>query len=386
MYKLNSCRICGESLFEGPIFQLDKMPKAAQHLPTTPEKGVSLEVCQCSGCGVVQLNNAPVSYYKEVIRAVAFSQEMKEYRVSQFKDFISTHDLYNKRVLEVGCGKGEYLRLMKDAGADAHGIEFSSDSVRECRQQGLQACKQYIEKPDEKIFSAPFSAFFILNFFEHLPDPNATLKTLRSNLEEGGLGLVEVPNFDMMLENDLFSEFIGDHLFYFTKETLLSTLSRNGFEILNCEPIWHDYIISATVRKRTRLNLSGFYDQKNKIVSALHQYVDGYPRNSVSIYGAGHQALAIMAIADLGTKIKYVVDDATFKQGKYTPASNIPIVSSDWLSSEKPDAIIVMAASYSDEVASKLTQLDLDLDIAILREDELEIHNRNDRRVQYEQS
>ena len=93
-----------------------------------------------------------------------------------------------------------------------------------------------------------------------------------------------------------------------------------------------------------------------------------------------------MAIADLGTKIKYVVDDATFKQGKYTPASNIPIVSSDWLSSEKPDAIIVMAASYSDEVASKLTQLDLDLDIAILREDELEIHNRNDRRVQYEQS
>ena len=126
--------------------------------------------------------------------------------------------------------------------------------------------------------------------------------------------------------------------------------------------------------------------KKNKIVSALHQYVDGYPRNSVSIYGAGHQALAIMAIADLGTKIKYVVDDATFKQGKYTPASNIPIVSSDWLSSEKPDAIIVMAASYSDEVASKLTQLDLDLDIAILREDELEIHNRNDRRVQYEQS
>ena len=80
------------------------MPKAAQHLPTTPEKGVSLEVCQCSGCGVVQLNNEPVSYYKEVIRAVAFSQEMKEYRVSQFKDFISTHDLYNKRVLEVGCG------------------------------------------------------------------------------------------------------------------------------------------------------------------------------------------------------------------------------------------------------------------------------------------
>jgi len=376
------CRICGSALFEDPIFELDNMPKAAQHLPSTPEKGVRLEVCQCSGCGVVQLNNEPVSYYKEVIRAVAFSQEMKDYRVSQFKAFVKDYALGGKRVLEIGCGNGEYLELMKDAGTDAYGIEFSPDAVRHCQDQGLQVDRQYIERPDEKVFSEPFDAFFILNFFEHLPDPNTTLKTIWNNLEEGAVGLIEVPNFNMMLDNDLFSEFIGDHLFYFTKETLISTLSRNGFDIVECNSIWHDYIISVTVRKRSSLDLSRFYEQKNKITSALHEYIDRYPDHTVAIYGAGHQSLAVMALSDLGGKIKYVVDDATFKQGRYTPASNIPIVASNVLFEDLSvggiQAIIVMAASYSDEVATKLIKSQANaLDIAILRQDGLEIYNTN---------
>ena len=82
--------------------------------------------------------------------------------------------------------------------------------------------------------------------------------TMIELLNEGGIGIVEVPNFDMMLKNNLFTEFINDHLFYFTKDTLASTLERNGFEVLKCENVWHDYIISATVKKRKTLDLSFF--------------------------------------------------------------------------------------------------------------------------------
>ena len=69
----------------------------------------------------------------------------------------------------------------------------------------------------------------------------------------------------MIIKNNLFSEFIGDHLFYFTRETLKNTLSRNGFEVVECENVWHNYIISATVRKRKPLNLSTFLSVQNKI-------------------------------------------------------------------------------------------------------------------------
>ena len=88
---------------------------------------------------------------------------------------------------------------------------------------------------------------------------------------------------------------------------------------------------------------------------------------------AGHQALAVMALTELKDKIKYVVDSAPFKQGKYTPATHIPIVSPDTLSSNPVDAVIVMTGSYSDEVA-RITQQKYSnkMDIRILRDFGLE--------------
>ena len=77
---------------------------------------------------------------------------------------------------------------------------------------------------------------------------------------------------------------------------------------------------------------------------------------------------------NLADQIKYVVDSATFKQGKYTPATHVRIVSPDALDSDPVDAIIVMAASYSDEVARIIRQkFDRNINISILRDFGLEI-------------
>ncbi len=85
--------------------------------------------------------------------------------------------------------------------------------------------------------------------------------------------------------------------------------------------------------------------------------------------GCWASGLAVISLMDLAGKIKYVVDSATFKQGKYTPATHVPIVSPDALDSDPVDAIIVMAASYSDEVARIIRQkFDKNINIAILRD------------------
>ena len=352
------------------------MPKSAQNFPyffeLSEEEGVDLEVCQCLGCGLVQLNNERVPYYKEVIRAAAFSEEMRQFRVDQFSRFVSEHCLAGKRVIEIGCGKGEFLSLMNDAGVDAYGIEYAQSSVQVCKDAGLNVSKFYIETISDSLEGAPFDCFFILNFFEHLPDPNTTLRALHSNLAEDGVGLIEVPNFDMIIRDNLFSEFISDHLFYFTKETLTSLLEKNGFEVVKCEEIWHDYIISAVVKKRKKLDLGRFHNQQEKITKEIHNYINRYGSNNVCIYGAGHQALAVMSLAKIGDSIKYVVDDAPFKQGRCTPATHIPILSPEALKSDLPQAIIIMAASYSDEVAKKLKKKHSNVDLTILRDFGLE--------------
>ncbi|MBU4580265.1 class I SAM-dependent methyltransferase [Patescibacteria group bacterium] len=373
----NKCRVCGCKFFEKPLLQYRNMPKAAQFLPDKKalkrDKGIDLEVYQCPGCGLAQLSNKPVPYYKEVIRASAFSEEMKDFRMKQFSDFVKKFSLKNKKVIEIGCGRGEYLSLMKQFGVDAYGLEYSEDSVKQCVKDGLNVAKGFIQSDNNKINNAPFNAFFILSFLEHLPNPNLSLRGIYNNLTDEAVGLVEVPNFDMILRNNLFSEFISDHLFYFTKETLSATLKLNGFEVVDCKEVWHNYIISAVVKKRKKIDISHFNRYQAKIKREIEEYIGRFKDKRVAIWGAGHQAFTIISLMNLANKIKYVIDSATFKQGKYTPVTHIPIVSPDTIDLDPIDAIIIIAGSYSDEVARVIRKkYSRNINIAILRDFGLE--------------
>lgn len=336
--------------------------------------GVNIEVCQCSGCGLVQLSNDPVPYYREVIRASAFSEEMKAFRMKQFANFITKHSLSGKKVIEIGCGRGEYLSLIQQLDVDVYGIEYSEQSAIECARNGLNVKKGFIEHTDYEIENAPFDAFFILNYLEHLPNPNTALRGLWKNLNDGAVGLVEVPNFDMIVQKGLFSEFIADHLFYFTKETLNFVLFQNGFEIIECKTIWKDYIISASVEKRKKLDITRFYTQKINLERELKQFLNNFRDKSVAIWGAGHQAFTVIALTGISLKIKYIIDSAKFKHGKYSPITHIPIVPPKALISDPVSAVIIMAAGYSDEVKNIIrNRYSVDLELAILRDFGLEI-------------
>lgn len=374
---INKCRVCGSSLFDEPLLKFKNMPSKAQYLPEKEslniDKGVDLKVCQCSGCGLVQLKNEPVAYYKEVIRAAGFSEEMKRFRLEQFQKFVKRFSLKNKKIVEIGCGGGEYLSIIRQLEVEAYGIEESAKSVQQCIKSGLNVSKGFVENQTYKISGAPFDAFFIMNFLEHLPDPNSTLRGIHNNLADEAVGIVEVPNFDMILEKNLFSEFMTDHLFYFTKDTLNTALTLNGYEVIECNVVWHDYIISAIVKKRKKLDISHFSEYQERLKIDIEEYISRVKNKNVAIWGAGHQALAIISLMDLTGKIKYVVDSATFKQGKYTPATHIPIVSSEMLDSDPVEAVIVMAASYSDEVASIIREkYGKKINISILRDFGLE--------------
>ena len=75
---INKCHLCNSKLFPYSVLQLNGMPKAAQYYPNENEfkddKGIILNIFQCSDCGLVQLNINPVDYFKEVITSTSFSE------------------------------------------------------------------------------------------------------------------------------------------------------------------------------------------------------------------------------------------------------------------------------------------------------------------------
>ena len=350
------CRVCKSNCFDSPLLRYTNMPSSAQGFPDLKslknDNGSDLNLFQCSSCGLVQLSEKPVSYYKEVIRASSFSDEMKKFRGEQFVSWVDKYNLKGKSILEVGCGRGEYLSILKQTEVSlAHGIEYSKESVSSCINSELSVTKGFFGDENFVLPKQKYDGFICLNFMEHWPDPNRVLEHLKHNLSEDAVGIIEVPNFDMILKQGLYSEFISDHLFYFTKDTLTFMLNYNGFEVIECSVIWHDYILSAVVRKRKRIDLSLLKSRKLNVETELNSFIDKFEKKEVAIWGAGHQSLAVMSLAKLENKIRYVVDSAPFKQGKYTPATHFPIVAPIELVNNPVKAVIIIAASYSNEVA-----------------------------------
>lgn len=239
--------------------------------------------------------------------------------------------------------------------------------MADCLKTGLHVLRGYPDRNTGVLANGRFDAFLLLMLLEHMFEPNIALQTIYNNLTDNAVGLIEVPNFDMVLREKLFSELIGDHLMYFTKETLQTTLHINVFDVIECFELRDDYVISVVVRKRRRLDISHFYDYEVKIKADIDEFLKNFSAKRVAVWGAGHQALAIIALTGIADRIRYVVDSALFKQGKYTPATHLSIVAPAALHSDPVDAVIIIAGSSSDEIAGIIRErFDQSMPVAIL--------------------
>lgn len=371
------CRSCKEKLPEKDILIYENMPKSAQFFPDedemASEKGIDIRLRECKYCGLIQAVGEPVSYYRDVIRASGLSHEMMDFRTKQFGKWVEKNSLKGKKVIEIGCGRGEYMMPMEKSGAAVYGIEHLKASVNEAIKNGHKVMEGFIEDEQTKIENAPYDAFYIMNFLEHIPNPSEFLMGIGNNLTEEGVGIVEVPNFDMMVRKSLYSEFIQDHLSYFTKDSLTGLLTRSGFEIESCKEIWHNYIICAEVKKRTPFRSEAFINKRKELKQEVQDFLKKQKElgKTVAVWGAGHQALANLALLNMADYIECVLDSADFKQNKYTPATHIPVVSPKILEKGEIDTVVIMAGSYSEEIARIIKREYSDVESVILGEDGL---------------
>lgn len=375
---LDKCLLCGASLRNSQtIFTCYNMPASAQDIPAKEElendRGICLNLVQCKYCGLVQIPTEPVHYYKKVIRAGGGSTTMVALRKQQYEDLIKRFDLYGKKILEVGCGQGEFLRIWNNYDVRAVGIEYDAELVTKARVEGLEVYKAFADNAATELPEAPFDAFVQFNFLEHQPRPNEMLQCIYHNLTEDGVGLVTVPSLEYILQNGYY-EIIKDHIAYYSQETLQFLFQKNGFEIIEYQTINRD-THAITVRKRQLHDTAVWQDSFNCLKHELLEHVNNYlaQGKKVAVWGASHQGFTLLSSLDLGNKISYIIDSATFKQGKYSPASHMPIVDKKHYFEEPVDSIIIMAPGYTDEIAAIIKQeLNSNLDIRAIRSIHLE--------------
>lgn len=413
---MKHCIACGKILPKKSLFNLVSAPASAQDIPDAKEvqkdQGITLQLHQCSGCGLVQFDCEPVPYYRDVIRAGGGSSTMRELRTSQYRHLMETYHLEGKTFLEAGCGRGEFLKFLQEFPVKIYGMEHKEDLVKIAQSEGLFVWREFPEREDQRfghsketsmlpengacVPEKPFDVFLSFNFLEHQPRPDVMLKAIWHNLADDGMGLVTVPSLEYILEKGSYYELIRDHLAYYTFDTLRALLQRCGFEVLEEEMVNRD-TLSMIVRKTAMPEenvpfkaegegvaetvcdesiIAPLKEGYEVVTEEIHSLKDRLAKDNkrLAMWGASHQGFTLASTSGLGESLAYIIDSAPFKQGRFAPASKVPIVAPEHYFEDPVDAILIVAPGYTDEIAGIIkTRFGGQVEVMTLRTNRIEL-------------
>lgn len=157
----------------------------------------------------------------------------------QFKNIFQKRlDLISKfkktgRALEVGSSTGLFLSLLKNKGWDVQGVEVSRTAVEAAEKRGIPIITSTFEKAK---LNRGYDLVIFNHVLEHLEDPIATLKKANYVLKNGGLVLIDLPNFGSFWARIQGAKWRyvlpNEHLWHFTSKSLDILLQKNGFNVI----------------------------------------------------------------------------------------------------------------------------------------------------------
>ena len=217
--------------------------------------------------------------------------------------------------------------------------------------------------------SGPYDGFLSFNYLEHQPDPVGMLRCIAENLTDEGVGLITVPSLEYILKYDGYYELIRDHIAYYTFDTLRFAAEQAGFEVIEEEMVNRDTLSVIVRKKKTlkeragrersgRLDVSGLVQSRVIIGDELKRLIRELESEGkrLGIWGASHQGFTLASTTVIGDFARYIIDSAPFKQGRYAPASHLPIVAPDHFLKEPVDAILIVAPGYTEEIAKSIVE------------------------------
>lgn len=344
---------------------------------------IRLAYCEaCSFVTNVAFSSRAVDYDDLYDNDLSHSPRFREYEQGLIARLAEEHDLRGKRVVEIGCGNGGFLRrLCAAAGCQGIGFDPSLSHSTEKANSSVELVAEYY--PDAR---GPLDADLIVcrQVFEHLPDPLSFLLDLRAGIRNGSNTVVcfEVPSFDYVLDELALWTLIYEHCSYFTSASLAAVFTHAGFDVrhvksgfdgqfLTVEAIADGPPADGCARAEPGAMNTEFIERIESFVSRLDRTLAAWRSRiarlaaegkRVAVWGAGARAVSFLNLVSATEAIRYVVDINPNKAGNYIAGCGQRIVEPAFLAGYRPDAIVVMNPIYLDEIRSCVASMSLQPD------------------------
>ncbi|MBF0448665.1 MAG: methyltransferase domain-containing protein [Magnetococcales bacterium] len=395
---MSTCPICssGDSR---PLFNLARVPLQNVVIIHNPAEAKAYPVGElaihgCRRCGHLfnrEFDQRKVDYTAHSEESQACSQKYRSFAIKQAEELRDRYELFGKRIVEIGCGKGEFLTQLCQLG-DNIGIGIDPgpipDSLRQSNRERVHYVSGFFEEHTDLVQDA--DCIICRHTLEHISQPLRLLQHLRQAVGSRPIPIFfTVPDNRRILREGAFWDLYYEHCGYFSWQSLVKLFKESGFLIEEISRTYDDQHLQLF----GLVNVEGvppsrpqngdepllvwndldamsdhFCDRSSQKVtywqSRLQKHADCAQR--VVLWGGGSKAVAFLSAMNNHPTIVAVVDINPNKTATYLPASGCRVISPDQLTEVQPAEVIIMNPVYESEIRVELLKNAIDCTLSSL--------------------
>lgn len=384
----NHCQACASRRLEG-VHHLGSVPVHSCLMVRTREEALAfprgeLDLALCLDCGFIQnraYQPALQNYSPDYEETQAFSRTFRAFQTRLCQDQVARYSLGDKLVLEIGCGKGEFVtELCELSGGRGIGID---PGYRPERNASHAAARIEFRNEFYTEAHAALSADYVAcrHTLEHIGPVREFVQTVRRSLEgrEDAVVFFELPATERILRERAFWDMYYEHCSYFTLGSLARLFQREGFQLLDLYSGYDEQYLMLEARpvargaptQGRRFPGEDDLDQTVQAARAFRETLGtklrtlraeleaAAARGPVALWGSGSKAVSYLTTLGVSDEVASVVDINPHKHGKFMAGTAHEICSPESLVALRPGTVIVMNPIYVDEITADLHGLGL---------------------------
>ncbi len=371
-----TCPGCGGSSLS-PVLRLPRQPAVLNYRFATPAEARrvprrDVTLVFCPTCGLVfnaTFDAKAVPYDSRYENRQCYSPAFNAHLTALAEGLIHRNDLAGGRILEVGCGKGDFLRqLCAAAQASGDGYDTSYEPSSTPEPRGVRFFARYVAPEDIR---QPYQAILCRHVVEHVPDIGDFLRMLHSLAVAAGdpVVVIETPRLEWILENACLWDVFHEHCNYFLEAALAELSRRAGFRVVRQRPVFGSQYqlielrCARVVRRVSKTPLPSpgrIRTQATRAVRQLERLQKRILRaakgSAWAVWGAGAKGVALVNLLP-SSRPKCVIDSNPAKQGGVLPGTSVRIVSPEDPIVPRLGLIVIANPNYATEIGADLKRV-----------------------------
>ncbi len=382
----DSCPACGERALE-LFFGEDSVPQNSCLLLDDPSMAADfprgrLEIAFCGRCGFVTntaFRPGSAEYSARYEETQGFSGRFMAFAQDLARRWVADYGLRDRTVLEIGCGKGEFLIEMVKAGAGhCIGIDPGVHPERLDSPEAAQI-RWIADFYDERYTHIRADVIICRHTLEHIPDVADFMYRIRRSIgdQPDCIVLFELPDVSRILAEIAFWDIYYEHCSYFSLGSLARLFRRCGFEVLELSREYDDQYILIAARPTSVTDPSGVplpeEDDLDDLRRGVEHFRAGYDQivrrwrqrlgdlrssgDQAVIWGSGSKGVSFISNLDITDEVVAAIDINPHKWGKFMVGSRHEILPPARLKDLAPALVVAMNPTYLEEIGADLTRL-----------------------------